>query len=70
MTLLNYITIYFVTGMLFMLLLDVMHNKIKHLLEGDTKLSYTNFERIYVIIAWPLILFFVIKNLIDANKKI
>jgi len=51
-----YLTFYLGIGGLLMVILDLMHAAVKHELPDDIN-SYTNGERLYVIVAWPVFLY-------------
>jgi len=39
-----------------MVILDIMHAIVKHLIDDEFKEGYKNWERIYIILTWPYFL--------------
>ena len=39
-----------------MIILDVMHSVVKHLVDDEFKEGYSNWERAYIIFTWPYFL--------------
>lgn len=60
----SYITTYVVIGTVIMVLLDLMHQAVKDEIPEDVQ-AYTNLERVYVILVWPVFLY----GLYKASKS-
>ena len=66
---LYYTSIYLIIGTVFMLLLDFLHRMVRHELHDDFKHGYQNWERIYIILTWPIFIYSVIKEIVKARKQ-
>ncbi len=64
----NYIEIYLIIGTILMAILDITFNRVKSILDDEFKEGYTNLERVYVIILWPIFLYNLIKEILKVNK--
>jgi len=64
----NYIEIYLIIGTILMAILDITFNRVKSMLDDEFKEGYTNLERVYVIIMWPIFLYNLIKEILKVNK--
>ena len=64
----NYIEIYLIIGTILMAILDITFNRVKSMLDDEFKEGYTNLERVYVIIVWPIFLYNLIKEILKVNK--
>lgn len=64
----NYIEIYLIIGTILMAILDITFNRVKSILDDEFKKGYTNLERVYVIILWPIFLYNLIKEILKVNK--
>jgi hypothetical protein len=64
----NYIGIYLIIGTILMAILDITFNRVKSMLDDEFKEGYTNLERVYVIIVWPIFLYNLIKEILKVNK--
>jgi len=52
----KYASIYLLIGAAIMIILDVMHSVVKHLVDDEFKEGYSNWERAYIIFTWPYFL--------------
>lgn len=54
-----------------MLILDVLHRFTKNLVEEEAfeNMRYTNYERVYAIIAWPILLIGTIIAMIKGSRN-
>lgn len=64
----NYIGIYLIIGTILMAILDITFNRVKSMLDDEFKEGYTNLERVYVIMVWPIFLYNLIKEILKVNK--
>tara|TARA_R110000772_G_scaffold65007_8_gene145170 strand:- start:391 stop:603 length:213 start_codon:yes stop_codon:yes gene_type:complete len=66
----QYILYYLFAGVAVALILDISHRTIrKYVTEEEYEnLKYTNYERLYTMVAWPFIVYGVIKGIIQ-NKQ-
>ena len=64
----NYIEIYLIIGTILMAILDITFNRVKSMIDDEFKEGYTNLERVYVIIVWPIFLYNLIKEILKVNK--
>ena len=69
MTLLRYATFYLLIGAGFMLLLDVLHRLVRHQLHDEFKPGYQNWERIYIILTWPIFIWTITSQIIKERKQ-
>lgn len=67
MPLLYYITTYLGIGTLIMVILDILHRLVKDVVDEEFKEGYENWERIYIILTWPIFMFSLIRSIIK-NK--
>jgi hypothetical protein len=67
MPFLYYITIYLGIGTLIMVILDILHRLVKDVVDEEFKEGYENWERIYIILTWPIFMFSLIRSIIK-NK--
>lgn len=68
MNLFNYVSIYLLVGLIIMVVLDVMHHMVKHLVDDEFKGGYKNWERLYIILAWPTFMYSLVKTIVNNNK--
>lgn len=66
---LYYIAIYIAVGASLMLVLDILHNMVKDVIDDEFKDGYKTWERIYIISIWPLFVFSLIKSYIDSKQS-
>lgn len=66
---LYYIAVYLGIGAIFMLILDILHNMVKDVIDDDFKEGYKNWERIYIILTWPAFIFSLIKTSISSKQN-
>jgi Trk-type K+ transport system membrane component len=59
MSIFTYAQIYLGLGIFFMLVLDLMHQGTKNAVDSETfeKNRYTNSERLYVVLLWPIVIY-------------
>lgn len=67
MPFLYYITTYLGIGTLIMVILDILHRLVKDVVDEEFKEGYENWERIYIILTWPIFMFSLIRSIIK-NK--
>jgi len=66
---LYYIAIYMAVGGLLMAALDIMHNIVKDVIDDEFKEGYKNWERVYIILTWPIFVFSLIKTSINSKQN-
>ena len=69
MKFLYYSSIYLIIGTVFMVILDFLHKMVVNQLDDEFKKGYQNWERIYIILTWPIFIYSVTKEIIKANKQ-
>lgn len=69
MNLVYYASIYLISGAVFMLVLDLLHRMVIHHLDDEFKTGYKNWERIYIILTWPVFIYTVVKDIISSRKQ-
>jgi len=67
MSFIYYIATYLGIGATIMIILDTLHRLVKDQIVDEFKEGYTNWERIYVILTWPVFTYSLIKSIIK-NK--
>ena len=50
-----------------MVILDILHRLVKDVVDEEFKEGYENWERIYIILTWPIFMFSLIRSIIK-NK--
>lgn len=70
MPILKYITLYLTVGFIILIVLDLMHRSTKSFTtpEDYQKNAYNNIERLYVTVAWPLILLGLLTALFNPRQ--
>lgn len=66
---LYYTSIYLIIGTAFMLLLDFLHRMVRKDLPEEFQFGYQNWERIYIILTWPIFIYSVTKEIVKARKQ-
>lgn len=69
MKLFYYTSIYIIIGAIFMAILDILHRMVRNVIDDEFKNGYENWERIYIILTWPVFMFSVIREIIIKNKQ-
>lgn len=69
MKLFYYTSIYFIIGAIFMAILDILHRMVRNVIDDEFKNGYENWERIYIILTWPIFIFSVVREIIVKNKQ-
>lgn len=69
MKLFYYTSIYFIIGAIFMAILDILHRMVRNVIDDEFKNGYENWERIYIILTWPVFIFSVVREIILNNKQ-
>ena len=64
MALLYYIATYLGIGATIMVILDLLHMLVKDVVDEEFKEGYVNWERIYIILTWPVFMFSLIRSII------
>lgn len=69
MGLLYYISIYLIIGTAIMLVLDFLHRMVKDQVDEEFKDGYQNWERIYIILTWPIFTFGIARSIIKDKQR-
>lgn len=52
-----------------MAILDILHRMVRNVIDDEFKNGYENWERIYIILTWPIFIFSVVREIIVKNKQ-
>lgn len=63
----KYGSTYLIIGTCLMLVLDLMHRQVKHLIDEEFKEGYANWERLYIIFMWPVFLIGLVREIFKAK---
>ena len=66
---LKYISIYLFVGLIIMVILDIMHKMVEDVIDDEFKEGYTNWERIYIMVMWPVFTYSLISQIIKDKQN-
>lgn len=69
MDILYYISIYLIVGTAIMLTLDFLHRMVKDQVDEEFRDGYENWERIYIILTWPIFTLSIIRGIIKDKQR-